>query len=257
MARLGLGARAFVYLCVSAILLDGVFTGESQEGVSPSEAFTTLEPRIGGHVLLTLVAIGLGLYALWRFQQAVFDADNRGNDAAGILARLGMMSSGISYLLVGIAAFTVSFGTNQDNGGSGATQMTVSWLLSQPLGRWLVALAGLALAGVGCAQVWRAAAGQWKKHLDLNGWPQKLAPLVTFGIAARGLIFVMVGGFIILAGTSAQPEQVRGLAGALTWLRFQPFGFWLFLGTAIAILAYGLYSAIQSLRYRFPDQQTA
>lgn len=252
LARIGLGARAFVYFAISGLLLHAAMTSKADDGVTPGDAFRVIETTTGGRILLLAVGAGLFLYALWRYQQALLDTDNMGNDAKGILARLGMVSSGTSYALVGFAACAVSLDAD-DGGGGGKTEETAQWLMEQPFGSWLVCLAGLALIGIGIAQVWRTQSDQWKKSLDLSGWASRTKPLIEFGIAGRGILFGIIGGFLIFGGIEADPGNVKGLAGTLGWIRTQPFGFWLFIASAIAIGAYGVYSGVQSLRHRFPD----
>ncbi|MEM5516687.1 DUF1206 domain-containing protein [Henriciella sp. AS95] len=252
LARLGLGARAFVYFAVAVVLLDSAFTSKPENGASAGDAFRAIETEQGGRILLITLAIGLFLYALWRFQQAVLDPEDQGNDAKGILARVGMASSGISYLLVGVAAASVTFGSN-DGGGGGKTEETAKWLMEQPFGSWVVTLAGLALVGVGCAQVWRAKTGQWKDHIDLSGWAGNLTGVISAGIAGRGILFALVGISLVVAGWGTDPGDVQGLASTLGWIRAQPYGLWLFIASALTIGVYGIYSAVQALRYRFPE----
>lgn len=252
LARIGLGARAFVYLAISGLLLDAALTSKVDDGVSPGDAFKAIEGSEGGRILLLALGAGLFLYAAWRYQQALLDTDNMGNDAKGIFARLGMVSSGTSYALVGFAACATALDAD-DKGGGGKTEETAKWLMEQPFGSWLVGLAGLALIGIGIAQIWRTQSDQWKKGIDLSGWAQKAVPVIQSGIAGRGILFGLVGGFLIFAGVQAQPENVKGLASTLGWIRTQPFGFWLFVASAVAIGAYGVYSGVQSLRHRFPD----
>jgi hypothetical protein len=252
LARIGLGARALVYLAISYLLLFAAFTGKEDDGVTPGEAFQTVEKGTGGSILLMALGTGLLLYAVWRYQQAGLDTDNQGNDAKGILARLGMASSGTSYALVGVAALATSLDAD-DSGGGGKTEESARWLMQQPFGSWLVGLAGLALIGIGIAQVWRTKSGQWKEHIDLSGWARRAVPLIQFGIAGRGVLFGIVGGFLVFAATNTDASDVKGLSATLGWLREQPFGLWLFIASAVAIGTYGLYSGVQSLRYRFPE----
>lgn len=251
-ARIGLGARAFVYFAVSIILIDAVATTKPDDGASPGDAFRAIETEPGGRIALIVLAAGLFLYALWRFQQAVLDPEKHGTDKKGILARIGMAMSGTSYLLVGVAAVAVTMGAN-DGGGGGKTEESMQWLMTQPFGRWLVMLAGLALAGIGGAQIWRAKTGQWKNRIDLSGWAGRLTPVISGGIAGRGLLFIVVGLFLAVGGWTADASDIKGLASTLGWLRWQPFGLWLFIASALAIGVYGLYSAVQSVRYRFPE----
>ncbi len=251
-ARIGLGARAFVYFAVSIILIDSALTSKPDDGASPGDAFRAIETEQGGRIVLIALAAGLFLYALWRFQQAALDPENHGRDAKGILSRIGMAMSGMSYLLIGIAAFAVTFGSNS-GGGGGKTAETARWLMKQPYGRWMVLLAGVALIAIGCAQIWRVKSDQWQTRIDLSGWAARTKPVIEFGIAGRGILFMMVGGFIAFAGASADASDVKGLAQTIGWIRYQPFGFWLFLVAALSVGAYGVYSAVQSARYKIPD----
>ena len=252
MARIGLGARALVYFAISGLLLDAALTSKPDDGASPGEAFRAIENQEGGRIILVCLALGLFLYALWRFEQAIADTDNHGASAKGLLARLGMLSSGVSYFLVGIAAFAVTRGANQSSGG-GKTEETARWLMQQPFGRWLVALGGIILIAIGCAQIWRAWSGQWKHHIDLSGWAGRLEMLISLGIAGRGALFILVGVFLALGGLTSDQSDIRGLAATLGWVRFQPYGLWLFIASAGAIGVYGIYSGVQALKYKFPD----
>ncbi|RIJ25793.1 DUF1206 domain-containing protein [Henriciella barbarensis] len=251
LARIGLGARAIVYFAVCFLLLRAAFTSEADDGATPGEAFRMIEATTGGRILLVALAGGLFLYALWRYQQAALDTDDQGNDAKGLLARLGMFSSGTSYALVGFAAGAVAFDAD-DGGGGGKTEETAKWLMEQPFGPWFVGLSGLALIGIGIAQVWRTQSDQWKKSLDLSGWPQRAKPVIEFGIAGRGVLFGLIGLFLIVGAYNADSSDVKGLAGTLGWIRTQPFGLTLFIVASVAIGAYGIYSGVQSMRHRFP-----
>ncbi|WP_084418064.1 DUF1206 domain-containing protein [Henriciella litoralis] len=251
-ARIGLGARALVYFAVSGLLIDAAISAKPDNGVSPGDAFRAVENEAGGRYLLIFLAIGLALYALWRYYQAILDPEDNGSDAKGIFSRLGMASSGTSYLLIGVAAVSVTFGSNS-SGDGGKTEQTAKWLMEQPFGEWVVVLGGLALIGIGGAQVWRAKTGQWKNHIDLSGWAGKLTDVIAGGIAGRGVLFAIVGGFLVLGGWTADPDDIKGLAATLGWIRTQPYGLWLFIASALAIGVYGIYSAVQSVRYRFPN----
>jgi len=252
LARIGLGARALVYLAVCFLLLKAAATSEEDDGATPGEAFRMIEATTGGRILLVGLALGLILYALWRYQQAALDTDDQGTDAKGILARLGMFSSGTSYALVGYAAGAVAFDAD-DGGGGGKTEATAKWLMEQPFGPWMVGLAGLCLIGIGGAQIWRTQSDQWKKSLDLSGWAQRAKPVIEFGIAGRGVLFGLIGLFLLLGAANADPSDVKGLAATLGWIRTQPFGLPLFIAASAAIGAYGIYSGVQSLHHRFPD----
>lgn len=250
-ARSGLAARALVYFLIAGLLAwSALFSTHSEEGVSPGQAFKWVETQPGGILLLLGIGIGLMMYALWRFEQGVFDLDRAGSDARGYIARAGMLASGLGYGLVGFAAFSVA--ADRDDGGNGGTTETVArWLLEQPFGALALVLVGLCVVAIGGAQGWRALKGQWKNHIDLSGWAGKTSRIIAFAILGRGMMIGLVGLFLIVSGMNAQPDDAKGISSLLGWLRWQPYGFWLFLAGALAIGGYGVYSAVQAARYRF------
>lgn len=252
--RAGLVARAVVYALIAGLMLRAVFLSGSgggadggQEGVRPSEAFQWLETEIYGQALLAATGFGLALYATWRFIQAGADTGDEGEDAEGALARAGMAASGAGYALVGFTAIAVLFGASQGGGnGGGATKTAVQWLLEQPFGPALAIVLGLVLAGIGGAQIWRAYKGEWKDDLDLSGWAGRTTGIIAAAIALRGMLFILVGVFVVLAGWQVDPSDAKGLSGAITWLRQQPYGVYFYSLGALALAGYGLYSFVQA-----------
>ena len=66
------------------------------------------------------------------------------------------------------------------------------------------------------------------------------------GWAARGVVFGVVGIFLVIAGVTANPAETRGLGGALETLAQQPYGSLLAGVVAIGLTIYGLYSLAQA-----------
>lgn len=245
-ARIGLAARAVVYFLVGGLLLwAAIIPGRFDEGKSAGDAFRMLEYSPLGQMTLIAISIGLFLYAIWRFNQAVFDPDHKGTDAKGILSRLGMAASGTTYLLVGIAAFMTTFGENRPDGGGGATEQTVSWLSKQPFGIWLVGILGLMILTIGILQISRIVTDQWSRNLPSAGQKGWRAGIIETAIAGRGVLIVMTGATILYSAVSGRFSDAKGLATLLGWIRQQPFGIWLYAISAIVIGCYGVYSTIQ------------
>lgn len=65
---------------------------------------------------------------------------------------------------------------------------------------------------------------------------------------ARGC-FVIIGFFLLQAARQSDPNEVRGLDGALQSLAQQPYGPWLLGIVALGLLAYGIHAGVQA-RYR-------
>jgi hypothetical protein len=72
------------------------------------------------------------------------------------------------------------------------------------------------------------------------------------GFAARGVVFLLIGGFLVLAALQSSSSEVRGLGGALEALQQQPYGWVLLALTAIGLFAFGLFGLVQA-RYRHID----
>ncbi len=250
-ARAGLTARAVVYWLVAGLMLRAaLLPQEGDDGYSPGDAFRVLETHWSGHVLLVTMGLGLLTYAGWRFIQGIADVRRKGDDASGRFARLGMLSTGVSYGLLGVAAIAVIFGANSGD-GPGTTETLARWLLERPFGRFVVFALGAALMAIGIAQIMRTFTDSWQDDLALSGWHRKLILPIEISIAGRGLLFILVGVFLAVGGWTQDAEDVKGLAASLSWLRQQPLGFWLYAGGALVIAGYGFYSAVQARCLKF------
>ena len=73
--------------------------------------------------------------------------------------------------------------------------------------------------------------------------------LGRFGYGALGVVFTIVGIFLIVAAIQFNPHQARGLDTALKELLHLPFGPFLLGIVALGLFAYGLYSFVEA-RYR-------
>ena len=69
-------------------------------------------------------------------------------------------------------------------------------------------------------------------------------------LAARGVTFGILGGFLLYAGIAADPSEARGLGGALVVVAQQPSGPWLLGVVALGLTAYGLFCLSQALYRR-------
>ena len=129
----------------------------------------------------------------------------------------------------------------------------LSSLLAAPLGPWLVALAGCAVAMMGVVKVVKAWRVDLEEHLQCGARMRQWAvPISRVGLTARGLLIVLVGASVILAGLYVQAERATGLAGVLRALERPPFG-WLLLATAAPGLAsFGVFGLIEAM-YRRVD----
>lgn len=260
-ARVGCAARGIVYMLVGGLaVMAAVGTGGDTGGSKNALASLLDEPF--GKTLLAVIALGLLAFAVWREVEAVSDADNRGTSGKGLAIRGAHVISGIIYLGLAFYAAGLAFGWATGGGGSGdeGAQGWSAWLLAKPFGRWLLGLVGLGVAGAGIAFVGRAWKGDVAKHLHYSrhqrGW---VVPLGRAGFAARGVVFLIIGGFLVVAAWQAQSSEARGLGGALRTLQEQPYG-WILLGlVAAGLFAFGVFGLVQAVYRRIdaPDMDDA
>lgn len=251
LARFGLAARGLVYTVIGMLAVQAAFFGH---GATTDTHGALREIAEQSRPLLAAVAVGLAGYALWRFAEAFLDPEKKGRSPKGLVQRGVMLGSGIIYSGLALAAVRAFLDGTADLGDSsdGGRQIAAS-VLDKPFGRWLVALAGLAVILGGVTQFVRA----WKKSFEkklmtakMNADERRLALRTgQLGLAARGVVFVITGIFLIQAAVRYDASQVQGLRGALDALAAQPHGQILLGVVALGLLAYGAYSFLEA-RYR-------
>ena len=253
LARFGYVAKGFVYAAIGVLALLAAFSAGGKT-TDTSGALQTISNQPFGQILLALIAVGLVGYAIWRLIEAFNDPDNKGSDAKGIFSRLGYTLSGLAYLGVAFNAALLAFGSSSgSSGGSSSKQDWTATVMQQPFGRWLVGIGGALVIGIGFYRIYQAYKTKFRKKLnmsELNAKQEKwLVNISRFGIAARGVVFVMIGFFVLQAAKNYNPQQVKGLDGALQTLTRQPYGKVLLGLMALGLIAYAVYLGLQA-RYR-------
>ena len=113
---------------------------------------------------------------------------------------------------------------------------------------------GLGLIAYGLANGYRSVTGKFRKHLKTGQRAREdVGPLVNaagiLGHAARMVLFVMVGFFLVRAAWQYDAKEAIGIDEALAKLAHQPYGpVWLG-AAAVGLFAYGVFSLL-SARYR-------
>lgn len=249
LGRLGYATKGAVYALVGALAL-AVAIGAGGQTTDPSGALETIGEQPFGLILLALITVGLAGYAFWRLFQAVKDPDREGSDAGGIAKRIGHAVAALAYFGLAIGAGQLAL---TSGGGGGSPQDWTAYLLSQPFGQVLVIGVGVGVVGYSLSQLYQAYEAQFREYLKLGEMSAREDTWITrigrFGFAARGVVFAIVGIFLVQAGLRFDPSEATGLGGALKELLKQPFGPWLLGLVAFGLIAYGLFM-IAMARYR-------
>jgi hypothetical protein len=103
-ARVGYGARGFVYLSAGLLTLLAA-TDRIGDAVGTGGAAGWLAEQPFGRLWLVLLGVGLWAFVGWRALQAVFDADHEGADLKGWATRAGQALSGVFYGVLAAGVF--------------------------------------------------------------------------------------------------------------------------------------------------------
>lgn len=245
-ASAGYVAKGIIYLTIGWLaLLTSIGLGGSESGAADVIQRIALWPF--GGFLLTLLGCGLIAYVAWRLGQAFWDTESKGRSLVGWCQRLGFVISGGLYAALAWQCTQLLF--NSFSSGSSTGERTER-VLGLPGGRWLLLCLGVIFIGVGINQMVRAWRRAYRKNWHLADRPNPPLPLLEgiarFGLAARGVTFMIIGGLLGLAAWKLTPSKAEGLGGALDLLAHQPFGDWLLGVVAAGLIAYGGYCFINA-----------
>ena len=130
--------------------------------------------------------------------------------------------------------------------------------MAMPWGRWAIGILGLAVLAGGLYQIYLGFKADFDRQFQTYALNQEEIKLTTdvgrFGTSARGVVFALVGFLIALAAYQANPSQPVGMDTALATLMHQPYGVWLLAIVAVGLIAFGFYSMLSAIWFRFKRQ---
>lgn len=257
LARLGYTAKGVVYFVIGFLAAQAAF-GTGGRTTDSRGALEAIVSQPFGKFLLTILTVGLIGYALWRLTEAILDPEHYGQamDIKQAVKRLGYAFSAVVY--GGLAWTAIKLIIGSSGGGGNSTQDWTARLLAQPFGQWLVGLAGVIVIGVGFYHFYEAYKCKFRGHFK---WQEMSASERTwtirtgrFGLAARGIVFAVIGIFLIQAARQSDASQAKGFGEALATLAQQSQGPWILGLVALGLIAYGVYSFVEA-RYRRINHQ--
>lgn len=242
--RLGYVVRGALYAVMGVLALEIVLSVGGGKATDLTGSLVVLVSNPWGKFVLIIAAIGLTAYSLWGFTRAIYDPLHRGSDASGYVARLGFVTSALSYAAIVIFAIQLLAGSGSTT--NDGTQKTIAAVLTHPAGGAITILIGLVVIGVGLGQFlesYRATFAKDLKSAEMSARTREIAvKLGRFGMFARGVIFLVIGWFVVQAGIHHDPAQTQGFSGAFVFLLNQPFGRLLLGIVALGFVALGLHS---------------
>ena len=202
-----------------------------------------------GRVWVGLIAVGLVGFVVWRFAQSLGNADRLPHDIKGLTIRTALLGSAMVYLGLSFYAFEQALTISSPNEG-GTERDIAAWAMSQPFGPYLAAAIGAGFIIGGCVTIAKGILRKYEEHQSAEAKNNRLISMACiYGLCARGVLFLIVGGFFGYAAFTVDPDQAGSVADALNWIRALPFGGPLYSAVAVGLASFGTYNLIQA-RYR-------
>ena len=244
-------AEGVVYLLMGAFALLADLEHRRQPNGSQG-ALAELGRTSVGKALLALLALGLAAFVLWQMLLATVDPEHR-NDRhrpRHWLARLRHFCSGLFYTVLVVEAAWTLFGLAALDDDPSHLRWS-SRVLQFPEGRFAIGIAGAGIGVFALTQFYRAVTGDKSKRVDLSRtrWRWVINALGAYGYISRGVLFALVGLYVLDAAWRFDPHYSNGIGGALGALQQRPYGVWLLGAIATGLMSYGLFQ-IAKERYR-------
>jgi hypothetical protein len=242
-ARAGYAARGLVYILLGWIALS------SGRALGTGDAVQEMGDLPLGGLILPVLAAGLFGYGLYKIYAGLADIEGKGSDAKGKAIRAAYVVGGLGYWGLSFLALKATLGggkadSGQAGGSDGAGQDVAREMAQSAGGDMLLVLVGLIVLVVAGYQFVTAFKAKFMDHMEA-GAPAFVKPAGQAGYAARGVVFALVGWFVLKAGLDG--TRIRGSDDALALLR-DGYG-WLFTAVAIGLLLFGVTSLVMA-RYR-------
>ncbi|CAN5435793.1 DUF1206 domain-containing protein [soil metagenome] len=248
LGRVGLVAEGVVYALVGFLALH-VAAGNRGARADQVGAVEYVARQPLGKFLLVALTAALFALAAWRLLEVLTGDPVEGDDAAhrGKYAIKGVLYLGLAVSALSITLANLGKGNRGGGGSTGAS--TTATVFDWPAGRWLVALGGVLLIAYALhtakEQVVEHRFAEWLTEPE-DGW---LVRLGQVGYAARAVVYLFVGVFLIQAAVAYDATEAKGISGAMRELGGEAWGRLLLWAVAAGLMAFGVFLVAQ-VRYR-------
>ncbi|MFC7896256.1 DUF1206 domain-containing protein [Streptomyces sp. NPDC057381] len=250
-ARAGLTARGVIYLLVGVLALRIAF-GTGNRQADRGGALAELAEKPFGAVLLWALGAGLVGMALWRLSEAVFGVT--GKDGHTARKRLPAAARCVFYAVVAYSVLAFAAGSSGSGSSDRQSRDVTAEVMEMPAGRWIVGVAGAAIAVAGVVIAVQALRRSYREKMKLGALSPRARRLVDVtgvgGGAARGLVFAAAGVFAVRAAVDHEPDRAKGLDDTLRSFADTPLGPWLLVCVAAGLVLFGVFSFALARRRR-------
>jgi hypothetical protein len=256
LARVGYATRGLIYFVIGLLTFLLAF-GYGAKTPDQQGAIAMIGKQPFGAELLWMVLVGLVCYSLWGLIRAVFNPLRKAHDVKGYAVRVGYFISAVAYATLVLPTYgLISGGSNPAQTGVQQDQIQkfVASILALPLGKWLVGFIGIIVILVGIYHFTQGFVRVFEKQILMV----KLTPvqlkrvnfLGRFGTMSRGIIFSLIGMFLVYAAYMSNSKLAKGFDSTLTSILQQPYGRWFMGVIALGLISLGLYSMCVAIFFR-------
>lgn len=246
LARVGYASKGIIYVVIGILAALGAF-GLGGGTTDMRGVLSWILARPFGRIIVAISVVGLLGYSIWRLIGAWRDTEHRGRSRKGIALRLGQAGSGAIAIGLAVQAWRVVTG---EFGDTGSVEKWTTRIIMAPAGRWMVGLIGLGVGAYAVFQFYKAYSSNVTKHLHLwsvdEVWEGRFERIARFGLAARGLVFLVIGWFLVGAAIKFSGESSHGIESALDALSEFRYGAALLSIVAFGLVSYGLMQLINA-----------
>jgi Domain of Unknown Function (DUF1206) len=242
LGRLGIGAKGIVYVTIGVV---AVVTGVRRHGrlADREKALVDIAEEPLGRWVLLVVAIGLCGYVLWRLADAILDPWRHDRSLKGILRRVVSLVIAVGYGSFAVTALRLALAGQRPSGELAQNRAWTAEVLQFPGGSWLIGAVGVGIAIFGVVEVIRGVTGSFLKLLRRESpWGARIGRV---GLGARGLVFIVLGGYVVAAAWFGDAHEVKGLDGVLRAVA-QAGGGWVLALVGVGLVAYGIYQFFEA-----------
>jgi hypothetical protein len=242
--RAGYAGRGVTYLAVAGLSLWGIWRGGQAQGTE--QALGNLSDSGWGVATLWVIAVGLFAYAIWRGIDAVEDLEEYGREAKGLVARAGMIVTGLIHGALAAVAIGYALGSGGGSGGGGGVSSATGRVLELPAGAWIVGFAALCTIGAGLyymAKGWKAT---YREKLRANEFTRNYDWALRFGVVAQGVLITIIGFFLGAAAMRGSEASAGGVGKAFDWVASLPGGWFLIVLLCIGLLGFAFFCFVNA-----------
>ena len=241
--RIGYAAKGVIYILIGVLALQ-LALGEGGRLTDQNGVLLSIVRQPFGILLLTVIGLGLLVYAGWEIVGAVIDGNKRRRGWADCALSI---IKGVTYGAIGVQAVRLVLGqprTSSDADDYARAAMRL------PLGELLLALIGIGIALYGARQIRHAWTSKFDDDLDEHRLRREggewVLAIGRAGIGARGLILVVMGAAFVTAAFDRQPSAAKGIPEAMATLFSQPYGPALLAAVAAGVTCFGVFQLLHA-----------